>query len=275
MQRRSRLVTVVVSGIATAVALLASGCSVGGAAPAVETLPASSSAPAVAPSDSTSASSPTAGSTSSQAGPTAPPSGAATATGSVDSMSATDIVASARQAVKQHSSVHVSGTGSSDGNPLHIDLKLVRAGASAAVLEEPGVRKVEVVGLGRDVWVRSDHSFWVETASAAVADRVGTHWGRLARSGETPLRQFVDYDTFMSGLLVTAGALSRVPGVTIAGVSTVGVRDGGGVGGVLYVRADADPVPLRIDQQGQLDLDHWDESFTVATPDPADVVDLS
>ena len=193
----------------------------------------------------------------------------------VTSLSPAGVLAASRAALANHTRVHVSGSSHSTGKQVVIDLFLVRGKGGMAIVATPGLMAVHIVAIDGDLWLRGDKVFWTEYADAATADRIGAKWAHTTTTSVTPpYSDVIDYDTFLRGLLATTGDLAAAPGTEVSGVPTVGVRDTGEKGGTIYVRADADPVPLRIVRGGQVDLQDWDVPIVLTAPAAADVVEL-
>jgi hypothetical protein len=155
-----------------------------------------------------------------------------------------------------------------------LDLQLLRDHGGSASLHDASVT-VDFVRLGTDLWVRGNAAFWTQTASPAVATRVGDKWAHTTAAAESPVfGGFTDYSAFLDNLLSTSGSLTSAPGVTVGGVATVAVRDGGAPARVIYVQADGPPLVLRVIHDGTLDMSRWDMPVDNTPPSGPDVVEL-
>jgi len=157
---------------------------------------------------------------------------------------------------------------------MDLDLHLVRGQGGSASLHDATIT-VDFVRLGTDIWVRGNAAFWTQTASRAVATRVGHLWAHTTAAAESPVfGGFTDYSSFLDNVLSTTGSVSTAPGPAVGGVATIAVRDGSDPARFMYVQADGAPLVLRVVHEGTLDLSGWDVPVTITPPTGADVVEL-
>jgi len=278
MSRLTAVRPIVVGLVAAAVVI--AGCSSkksGDAAPAgnASTTP-SSSVPAATPSPAGSA-----------AAPSVPPVSGDPA--------AVTLYKQAMASLQKVKSVRIKGSGSDDGGTLAIDLTFVNGkGATGSIGLGDGTLKL--LAIGDTTYVQLDKAAFqafagAETASIppAALDAVAGKWLKIsseaAKSPSDPfgdLSELTDLATFTSDFAPN-GSLSLQPGkTTINGQSAVGlIQDGGGdpsAGGILYVQADGDHLPLRVGappasasassgaDAGQIDFVDYDKAVTLAAP---------
>lgn len=201
----------------------------------------------------------------------------APAKSALEGLSADEVLAKAKEATSTQSSVHVKGEGTSDGQPLNIDLRFVRGTGGGGTFGIGG-GTVDIVAKGEDVWVKGDEAFYKAAIGPQYTDAVAAIiGGKFLKSTKSDprlgaLAGIVDIQGFLNDTLTPKGAISRVDGKPVDGVATVGLKSDEGV---LYVADDGSNLPLMIEQggndTGSLRLSEWGATFEV-TPPPADQV---
>ena len=195
-------------------------------------------------------------------------------------LSADDVLAAARAAANDARSVHVVGGVSQGGRRTTLDLRLSSGGEGSGFVATTGGR-VDIARVGRDVYFRADE---VTLTQVLGPDRASAAGGRFVKvpAGDATFRSFrdlLDKRQLVEMLLFPAGALSRVDGIPVDGVPTVGLHDDDpDAPGVLYVAASGTPYPLLLkpddvaDGVGELRLSEWNADVQIAPPPAAEVV---
>ena len=189
-------------------------------------------------------------------------------------------IAQMKAAARDAGSVRVAGdiTGAT---ALSIDLVLAdrRRGRGA----------LTVNGMNLEV-VRDADEFYVRADAAALATIFrGADTRRLAEVGErfvhvsaadprfAQLARLLAMDGFVAELLATKGTLSTVPGKTVDGEPTFGVRDAAAGGGTIYAQVAKPCYPLLVEgAQGAIRMSDWGAPVTITAPtDTVEAANLS
>jgi len=188
---------------------------------------------------------------------------------------AAQIVADAEAAATAATSVHVSGSGSSGGTKLVLDLRLVSGKGAKGHLLANGL-SFDLVRIGGTAYLRGGRDFWRRFAGGLAAALLEGRWLKApARRGQlSSLTSLTSIRSLFSQLLGAHGTLQKTGETTIDGVAVVGVRDRK-AGGTLYVATSGRPFPiaLRKTGQGAIRFDAW--NAPVALTAPAHAVDIS
>lgn len=214
------------------------------------------------------------------------PDAIATTTGrtvDVSGLPAQEVLAAARAAAHDARSVRVAGDISRGGLRTTLDLRLRDGGDGRGSITTTGGR-IDLVRTGSDLYFTADQATLTQMLGPDRARAVGDRFVR-APAGDATFRSFrdlLDMDELFDLLLFPKGGLTRVDGVPVEGVATVGLRDDDPTaGGLLSISATGRPYPLllRPDDTGdgdfELRLSDWNADVQVAPPAAADVIDLT
>jgi hypothetical protein len=188
---------------------------------------------------------------------------------------AAQVVADAKAASIAATTVHLSGTGATNGQPLKLNLYLVAGKGGRGNLTVNGLT-FQIVRVGNDAYFKGDSKFWQNFGGAAAAALLQGRWlkapaatGRFASF--TPL---TDIGQLFTSLFSSKDSVKNKGKTTLNGMSVVAIEDTT-KSGTLYVAATGTPYPVAIRQNGQdkLKFDGWNASVTLATPKGA--VDMS
>lgn len=190
--------------------------------------------------------------------------------------SAEQVVADAKKAAVNASSVHVSGNITDNGTPLRIDLTLVKPQKGKGSLAEQGL-KFDVIRVGDTVYIRGSEAFLKQFAGAAAATLLKGKWlkGSATNSQFAALAPLTDAQQLFKAALGQHGKLKNNGEVTFQGQKAIEIVDTT-QGGKLYVAATGDPLPVALrgsKQQGRVNFSNWNADATVEAP--AGAVDLS
>jgi hypothetical protein len=189
---------------------------------------------------------------------------------------ATQVVADAQKAALAASSVHVVGTITDNGQPLEVDLILVKGKGGKGSLNENGL-KFELVRIGNDAYIKGTDAFLRKFAGAQAATLFHDKWLKgSAQSGElAALTPLTDANQLFKAALGQHGRLANKGETDYRGDTVVEIDDTT-QGGTLYVAAKGDPYPVALKgtaKQGSVAFDDWNADATVEAPKGA--VDLS
>jgi hypothetical protein len=192
----------------------------------------------------------------------------------VENLTADQIVARAKQAAGQASSVHV--TGSQAGTTLDLT---VGHGVATGTISQDGL-SAQLLSVGGNTYLKGDKQFWDSSAGAGTGDLVAGKWvltGASASDGSF-LSDFTDIGRLFDSVLSPTGTLTKTAPTTIDGQRVIGVTQSSD-GSTLYVALDGPPYPLTITGAGTggaaPTFSQWDAPLTVHPPAADQVVDPS
>ncbi len=201
--------------------------------------------------------------------------------------SADEIVKTAKSKMGKLQSVKVSGSVTSDGEALEIDLQASSEGDCTGTLGIAG-GSTELLGVGGSMWMRPDEAFWRSSAgdnADAVITAVGDKWVVLPESDDS-FQTFCDVNELLDQLLNEDGSdnstYSKAGTEDVDGDKTVKIdnedpEDGTSTG---YVLVDEPHYLVKIEKTegadtGEVTFSAFDEDFEVEAPADDEVVDLS
>jgi hypothetical protein len=187
----------------------------------------------------------------------------------IASKSPSEIVSAARSAVEGVSSVHVSGSGLSDGVPIALNLYLVAGKGGRGTVSDNG-ETFSLVVIGKTLYFEASRSFWTNNGGKAAANLFAGKWLKTPATGQfAAVSEFTDIHSLFTKLLSPPGALTRGPTSTLHGQPAVAVTDNGN-GGTLYVATTGQPYPLEVvnntKKHGTLVINGINQSVTLAAP---------
>lgn len=186
-------------------------------------------------------------------------------------------------AMKDLSTVTMTGDITSDGQQIGVDLQLSTEGDCAGTITLAG-GGVEIIGLGGESWMRPDEAAWTALAGGAAAqimELVGDKWV-VVPSGEQDLTEVCDLSELVDNLDDDDNGDFEVVGTEdLDGTETVKVttaRDDGDI--TAWIRAEEPHHILQMevasgDEPGTIEFSGFDEELDVVRPADEDVIDLS
>jgi hypothetical protein len=194
----------------------------------------------------------------------------------VASKSPDQIVSSVKSAVAGVNSVHVSGSVTSSGVPITLNLNLVSGKGGQGTMSQNGL-SFQIVALGQDVYINASPAFWEHYAGKTAAQLLNGKWLKAPASGQfSSLASLTNLQVFFNKLLANHGTLAKGGTSTVDGQKVVAVNDTTN-GGTLYVATSGKPYPIEIvktgSQGGQISFDRFNQSFTITAP--ANAIDIS
>lgn len=202
----------------------------------------------------------------------------------VATLTATQILARAKTAFQRSGSVHVKGSGFSDGDQFALDMRIKGSAGGTGTLTI-NQQILTLTRIGGTLYVKADEAFWRSQTGSADAGRLlaGKYLKASMRDPNyAALGTFTDLAGVADGILTTAGPLTKGARRTIAGTPAIALVDRGKDGGTMYVALQGPPVPLRLDapttgtdDQGSLDFLEYGKAVRLAAPPAALTIDTS
>ncbi len=203
------------------------------------------------------------------AGPNAASAGRSSGTAS--SPTPNQILATAQKTVDAATSVHIVAAGTSNGQPIAIDLTLVAGRGGEGTITENGLT-FRIVRIGAKAYFEAGSAFWRKFAGSVGPQLFDGKWIEAsATSGKlASLTPFTSLRSFMSGVLGSHGTLEVGTTTTFAGRPVVALTDTT-QGGTLYIAATGKPYPLEITPSkgaggGTIKFESWDRPFSLSPP---------
>lgn len=200
--------------------------------------------------------------------------------------SADDIVSTAKSAMGDLKTVKVSGSVTSDGQQLDIDLQASSEGDCTGTIGVAG-GTTELLGVGGSTWMRPDEAFWRATAGDSadqVIAAVGDKWVVIPAEDDS-FNTFCDLNDLLDQLLKEddsdGSTYSKNGTADLDGEKTLKIdnedpKDGTSTG---YVLVDEPHYLVKIEKTegadtGNVTFSQFDEEFEVQAPGDDEVVDL-
>lgn len=210
--------------------------------------------------------------------------GSGTKDNGVAALTAKQIVSKSQTAAKAASSVHVKGTVVSQGESVTIDMRL-KKGVGAKGTVAVGNSPVEILRIGDAAYLKASKEFWTQVANATVGAKLADKYVKGSTKDATfsSFLSFTDLSSMFDSIFDTSSTgLQKVDGRTIAGRTTIGIKDPDPTsGGTLFVATKGQPYPMLIESvsgstdKGSVAFDAWDEDVTLENPPADQVLDIS
>jgi hypothetical protein len=203
-------------------------------------------------------------------------SGGSSSDNGVASKSPAEIVSAAQSAVAGVNSVHVSGSVTSSGSPISLDLNLVNGKGGRGSMSVNGL-SFQIVALTQEIYINAPSSFWKHFGGNAAAQLLSGKWLKAPANGQfASFASLTNLNQLFSKLLSSHGTLSNGGTTTVNGQKVVAVKDSS-QGGTLYVAATGKPYPVRVIKSGsdggRVDFDKFNQSVSLSPP--ANAIDIS
>jgi hypothetical protein len=220
--------------------------------------------------------------TSGSAGPAATTTAAASVENGVDKLSATEILAKAQAALSKAKSVHISGTSSSEGEELRLDIQVGGAEGGKGTIVT-GNNRIEVIRIGQTIYLKADGAALGGLTGNPEADKLFAGKYMKGSATDPKLKDLADFTSLTgmaTNILKPDGTLTKGQRKTIHGVPAIGLVDDSVDGGVMYISLQGEPVPLQLapgpksKEQGNLDFEDYGKPAEIKAPPAAQVVDL-
>lgn len=193
--------------------------------------------------------------------------------------SADDIVAEAKKAMGELTSLRVAGEMTSDGQAAEIDLQMSNNGSCTGTLGLGEIGTLEILGADDTVWFKADAEFWTNTGvpdASAVQDKwVVDEAGDFADFCN--VEEFVDtlFDDESDATYESKGT-EDVDGEEAVVIESDDPEEGLSTG---YISVDEPHVMLKIekegDEGGSVTFSDFDEEFEATAPSDDEIVNLN
>ena len=188
------------------------------------------------------------------------------------------VLADADAAATSASSVHVSGTVSSNGTPIVLNLSLTHSKGAKGSMSVGG-QKFDLIRIGDMLYIKGSDSFYQQFGGAAAAQLLHGKWlkGSATKSRLSSLVPLTNIDTLFAKIATGHGKLTNDGKKTYKGQAVVQLRDTSD-GSNLLVAATGKPYPVAItggkkSQSGTIAFGDWNKSVPLSAPSNA--IDLS
>jgi hypothetical protein len=204
-------------------------------------------------------------------------SSSSSSTNGVASKSPQDILAAATSAINGVSTVHVSGSVTSGGSPIKLNLDLVSGKGARGQMSQNGM-SFRLVTDGKSVYINAGTQFWRQIGGNAAAQLLQGKWLKApANSGDfASLASLTNLHKLLSALLTNHGQLAKGATSTVNGQKVVAINDTSNHG-TLYVATTGKAYPVQVSKSGtnggSITFDRFNESVSV-TP-PSNAIDIS
>jgi hypothetical protein len=186
------------------------------------------------------------------------------------SKSPQQILAAARQAAANASTVHVAGSMTDNGKPIQLDLRMDATQGAVGRIAESG-QSFQLIRVGTAVYIKGTKAFYKSIGGPAAAQLLGGKWLKAPSGGKDfqSLVQVTSMRPLVKKALSPEGTVTKTGTSTVQGQQVVGLKDSSG-GGVLYVAATGTAYPVQITggsgQKGKITFTDWNESVDVKAP---------
>ena len=188
----------------------------------------------------------------------------------ITEMTASQIVTEMQKAVAGAKSVHITGSGTTGGTKLSLDLQLERGTG--------GSGHIEIGGYGFDI-VRIDDKLYFKADEAALNHFAGSVAGNLlagkwfevgaGTSGFGSFTPFTDLQKLMKQILTASGRVTKGDEAKVDGQPALALTDTK-QGGTLYVATTGPAYPLELrpggSKTGSISFTDWDQPVTLTAP---------
>lgn len=195
----------------------------------------------------------------------------------VASKSPEQILTASKAAAESASSVHVSGTFSTGGMPVSLDVSLAAGRGGHGQLSESGL-SFELIVVDNTIYIKGSRGFYEHFAGPTAADLLQGKWLKApANSGQLgTLASLTNLSKILGQTLVSSGSIAKGSSTSINGQSAIELTDTA-KDGSLFVATTGQPFPLQINKRGaeagKVTFSAWNQPVTL-TP-PAGALDLS
>lgn len=191
-------------------------------------------------------------------------------------LSATEIIQKSGDALTKAGSYRMKGDVVSGGDKMSIDVK-VQGSDSFAVISMGDQGSITVLNVAGTSYFQADEVFWnktggidAKTYSSVFKDK----WVKT-KAGDANMQKFTEL-TDAKAFLDPAGSQSLTVGekTTVNGSSAWTLKDASSAEGALYVAAEGEPYPLRVEHgtDGKIDFSEFGAKFDEIKAPPADKV---
>jgi hypothetical protein len=167
----------------------------------------------------------------------------------IASESTQSILAATVKAADSLRTVRVYGTVNEDGSKVGLNLSL-RAGVGSQGSLTLSGHTVQLVTLGKTVYLKGDAAFWKSFGNSAVASLLAGKWLAAPATGSfASIAKLGTLTDLFNTTFSSHGKLVKSATTKVDGVAAIGLRDTTN-GGTLYVATTGKPYPLELVKSG-------------------------
>jgi hypothetical protein len=193
------------------------------------------------------------------------------------SKSANIVLADAKAAADSATSAHVSGSISSGGTPITIDLSMGKDQAKGS-MSTSGL-EFDLVRIGDTAYIKGSDAFYKHFAGAAIAQLLHGKWlkASIVSGRYASLAPLTSISDLFGKVASNHGKLANNGAKTYNGQKVVEIRDTAD-NSKLYVAATGKPYPVAIvggkaSQSGTITFDDWNKHVSLSAPSSS--IDIS
>ena len=195
----------------------------------------------------------------------------------VASKSASEILAASKAAADGASSVHVTGTLTSKGTAITLDLSLVSGHGGRGQISQGGL-SFSLIVVGETLYLKGSPAFYSHFGGSAAAQLFQGKWLKTPVSGGElgSLAALTNFRQLLDQTLTTHDKITKGATTTVAGQPAIQLRDPS-QGGSLFIATTGEPYPIEIvkhgSETGHVSFSDWNKP--VALSPPSGAIDLS
>ena len=210
--------------------------------------------------------------------PTPTPTSTGPADNGVSALAPADMLAKTQAALAAAKSYHVVGTLTESGQKVGFDLRF--SGKDVTGTIDAGVFKLEVIGVGNDVYLKAPDAFWSSQIPAAQASTfLALIKGKYVKVDSNNATYAELSQSFKpENMVKPTPPLTKGDTKTIDGQPAVAIVDK--TGGKVYIATTGEPVPLSIEDNpasgtnGSIQFKEYNLPVLITAPAAGDVFDL-
>jgi len=191
----------------------------------------------------------------------------------IPDMTATQILAQMKKDVANAQSVHITGTGTTGGTPLSLDLQLERGTGGSGHIEIGGYG-FDLVRIDDKLYFKADEAALKNFAGSVVANLLAGRWFVVpaGSGGFGSFTPFTDLQKLMKQILTAAGRVEKGDETKVGDQPAQALTDTKN-GGTLYVATTGPAYPLQLKpgkgKSGSISFADWDQPVTLTAPKDA------
>jgi hypothetical protein len=201
----------------------------------------------------------------------------------VAKLTASEILAKAKEALQAAKSVHLTGTSKQGTETFELDLRISQSGSAIGTIKVNG-DAASLIRIGDALYFKADTGFYTKNGApaAAAALLAGKYLKTTVDNKDfAEFKQFTDMKNLAATFLTPDGTAEKVAGKPIRGQETVGLQDtvDGKNTGRLYIATKGKAYPLAVEpppeETGKFELIDYDADVTASAPPTDQVVDFA
>jgi hypothetical protein len=188
------------------------------------------------------------------------------------------VLADARAAAASATSAHVSGSVTSSGTPITLDLSMARGEGAKGSMSTNDL-KFDLVRIGDTAYIRGSDAFYEHFAGSGIAQLLHGKWLKapITKGRFSSLAPLTSIDLLLGKVSANHGKLVNDGKTAYKGWQVVAIRDTSD-NSKLYVAATGKPYPVALvggkaSHSGTITFGHWNKSVSLTVPSGA--VDIS